>query len=56
MGCLNLTTIRLKLLEDNGYIITKMSIVNVRGWFANTYLVFFEKSGTPIISYDTARY
>ena len=56
IGCLNLTTIRLKLLEDNGYFMTKMSIVNVRGWFSNTYLVLFEKGGTPIISYDTARY
>jgi len=56
MGCLNLTTIRLKLLEDNGYFLTKMNIVNVKGWFANTYLVLFEKGKTPIISYDTARY
>ena len=56
MGCLNLTTIRLKLLEDNGYYMTKMSIVNVKGWFSNTYLVLFEKNGTPILSYDTARY
>ena len=56
MGCLNLTTIRLKLLEDSGYFMTKMRIVNVRNWFANTYLVLFEKNGTPIISYDMARY
>ena len=56
MGCLNLTTIRIKLLEDNGYFMTKMSIVNVKGWFSNTYLVLFEKGGTPILAYDTARY
>ena len=56
MGCLNLTTIRLKLLEDNGYFMTKMRIVNVKGWFSNTYLVLFEKNGKPILSYDTARY
>jgi hypothetical protein len=56
IGCLNLTTIRLKLLEDSGYYMTRMSIVNVRGWFSNTYLVLFEKNGTPILSYDTARY
>jgi hypothetical protein len=56
MGCLNLTTIRLKILEDSGYFMTKMSIVNVKGWFSNTYLVLFEKGGTPIIGYDIARY
>ena len=56
MGCLNLTTIRLKLLEDNGYYLTKLHIVNIRGWFGITYLVLFEKGGTPILSYDTVRH
>ena len=56
MGCLNLTTKRLKLLEDNGYYLTKMSIVNVKNWFGSTYLIIFEKGGTPIIGYDVARY
>ena len=56
MGSLNMTTKRLQLLEANGYYLTKMSIVNIRGWFSNTYLVIFEKGGTPIIGYDVARY
>ena len=41
MGSLNLTTKRLKILEDNNYFLTKMCIVNVKGWFANTLLVVF---------------
>ena len=56
MGSLNLTTKRLKILEDGGYFLTKMHICNVKGWFANTLLVVFERNGKPIIEYDTARY
>ena len=56
MGCLNLTTKRLQLLDANGYYLTKMSIVNVKNWFGNTYLIIFEKGGTPLIGYDVARY
>ena len=52
MGSLNLTTKRIKILEDGGYFLTKMHIVNCRGWFANTLLVVFEKGGDPIISYE----
>ena len=52
MGSLNLTTKRLKILEDGGYFLTKMHIVNVRGWFSNTLLVVFEKGGDPIIGYE----
>ena len=53
MGSLNLTTKRLKILEDNNYFLTKMCILNIRGWFANTLLVVFERNGTPIIEYNT---
>ena len=56
MGCLNLTTIRLKLLEDNDYYLTRINLVNVRNWFSNTYLLVFEKGATPILCFDTARY
>ena len=56
MGSLKLTTKRLKLLEDNGYYLTKMNIVNIHGRFSNTYLIIFENGGTPITGYDVARY
>lgn len=49
MGCLNLTKSRIQLLESHNYFITKLAIVKVKKWFAETYLVVFEKDAIPII-------
>ena len=55
-GMLNLTPIRLKLLEDNGYHLIKLHITTVKGWFANCLLAVFERDKKPIITFDTKRH
>ena len=55
-GMLNLTPIRLKLLQDNGYNITKIHITTISGWFANSLLVVFERNSESIITFDTMRH
>ena len=55
-GMLNLTPIRLKLLQDNGYNISKIHITTVSGWFANSLLVVFERNSESIITFDTMRH
>ena len=55
IGSLYLTINRVQLLEANGYYLTKISVVNEKNWFSNTYLIIFEKHGTPIIGNDVAR-
>ena len=55
-GMLNLTPLRLKLLKDNGYVLSKIHITSVSGWFANCVLVVFERDGEPVLSFDTIRH
>jgi hypothetical protein len=53
---INLTPIRLKLLKDNNYILTKIHISTVSGWFANCVLCVFERGGEPVLTFDTIRH
>ena len=55
-GALNLTPIRLALLEKNGYRLTKLHITTVAGWFANAFLAVFELEGEPVLTFDTERH
>lgn len=56
MGVLNLTAIKLQFMRDSGYEVVSYHLASVRGWFANTILVVFEKGGIPILSFDTKRH
>ena len=56
MGLLNLTVKRLHLLEEHGYYLKKMEMVNIRGWFGTSIIVLFEKGGESIIEYNTEWY
>ena len=55
-GMLNVTPLRLKLLKDNGYVLSKLHISTVAGWFANCVLAVFERDGEPVLSFDTIRH
>ena len=55
MGALNLTPKRINYLKQHGYILSKLHITTVRGWFGNTICVVFDKEGTEIITYDIER-
>ena len=55
-GMLNFTPIRLQLLYDSGYRITKIHITTVANWFANCVLAVFERNAEPIITFDTVRH
>lgn len=50
-GAINLTPRRLKLLEDAGYRLTKLHIVDIKGWFSNTFLAVFDKVNPAVITY-----
>ena len=52
-GALNLTPIRLKLMEDNGYYLTTHHMTRVKNWFGCTLLLVWEKNKQPIMSFDT---
>ena len=53
-GALNLTPLRLKLMEDNGYYLTKHHMTRVKNWFGTTLLLVWEKNKPPsVLSYDT---
>ena len=56
MGQLNLTPLRLKLLKENGYVLSKIHISTVSGWFGNCVLAVFERDGVPVLTFDTIRH
>lgn len=47
---------RLKMMNDNGYGLTKLHIFKVRGWFGFSYICVWEKDKKDIISFDTKNY
>ena len=51
MGCLNLTPKRMDFLKENGYHLSALHIVTIKGWFGNTFLCVFEKHVQPIITF-----
>ena len=55
MGILNLTSKRVDFLKKHGYFLSKLHITSVRGWFANTLCVVFDREGTDCITYDIER-
>ena len=55
-GMLNLTPLRLKLLKENGYVLSKIHITTVNSWFANSVLAVFERDGVPVLTFDTIRH
>jgi hypothetical protein len=55
-GMLNLTPLRLKLLKENGYVLSKIHITTINTWFANSILAVFERDGVPVITFDTIRH
>ena len=52
MNSNNLTHMRLEMLKQKNYGITKLHLCSVRWWFGNTFLVVFEKNKPSIISFD----
>jgi len=55
-GTLNLTPKRIDFLKKHGYVLSKLYITSVKGWFGNTLLVLFDKEGQECISYDILRH
>jgi len=55
-GTLNLTPLRIDFLKKHGYVLSKLYITSVKGWFGNTLLVLFDKEGQECISYDILRH
>jgi hypothetical protein len=55
-GMLNLTPLRLKLLKENGYVLSKIHLTTVNTWFANSVLAVFERDGVPVLTFDTIRH
>ena len=56
IGALNLTPLRMQLLQDAGYALTKLHMVTIKDWFARTYLVVYEKNKQDIITFDRKYY
>tara|TARA_Y100001973_G_C5178972_1_gene323702 strand:+ start:337 stop:915 length:579 start_codon:yes stop_codon:yes gene_type:complete len=52
LGMINLSVKRIKYLETNGFFITKIHLVRVRGWFGTSCFVVWRKNKKPILSYD----
>lgn len=52
IGVMNMGPNRIKMLEDNGFGITKMHLCNVKGWFGKSLFFIAEKGKKSIISYD----
>ena len=56
MGVLNLTPRRIDYLKKHGYILSKIHITTVDGWFGNTLLCIFDKEAKEeCITYDIER-
>lgn len=56
IGVVNLSPKRIKLLEDNGFRISKVHICNVSGWFSNSVFFVSQKNISPCITYDPKPY
>jgi hypothetical protein len=52
-GAINLSPKRMKLMEDNGYYLTKIHKTRVKKWFSYSLLLVWEKNKQPIMSFDT---
>lgn len=53
IGVMNMGPGRIKMLEDNGFGITRFHLCNVKGWFGKSLFFVAEKGKKSIISYDT---
>jgi len=42
-------------LKENGYVLSKIHISTVAGWFGNCVLAVFERDGVPVLTFDTIR-
>jgi hypothetical protein len=56
IGIGNLTTKRIKTLENAGYGLTKMKMLKVYSWYGMSCIVVFEKDKKSIIEYDRKIY
>ena len=56
IGIGNLTTKRIKTLENAGYGLTKMKMLKVYSWYGMSVLVNFEKGKESIIEFDRKIY
>tara|TARA_R110001592_G_scaffold22840_1_gene90424 strand:+ start:209 stop:712 length:504 start_codon:yes stop_codon:yes gene_type:complete len=52
IGVNNLTARRIEMFEKEGYILTKIHICKVFKWFGMSFIVQFEKGGSPCLSFD----
>jgi len=48
----SLTPIRLEKYKRQGWVITKIHVVNVKKWFGRYYFIIFERGYKSIISWD----
>lgn len=56
LGMINLSIKRIKYLETNGFFITKIKLLRVRGWFGTSCFVVWEKNKKSILDYDDEIY
>ena len=52
IGVNNLTARRIEMFEKEGYILTKIHMCKVFKWFGMSFIVQFEKGGSPCLSFD----
>jgi len=52
MGVLNLSDKRVRSILDNGYGITKIHLLKIYWWFADSYIVLFEKNKPSILTVE----
>jgi len=50
MGSMNLTDVRLRMLEEKGYGITKIHMVKIDWWFGHSLCIVVEKGAKSIIT------
>lgn len=56
IGIINITPKRIAMLEEGGFGITRMHIVQVTGWFGKSLFIVAQKGQPSIISYDIISY
>ena len=56
IGVINMTPMRMKLMEENGFSITHMHLCQVTGWFGKSLYFIAEKNKPAIMSYDATSY
>lgn len=55
MGIGNLTDVRVRMMLENGYGITKLHLIKIDWWFGNQFIVLFEKNKPSLMTVQPFR-